>query len=158
MSAPALPTTVDGAPLVLSVEVVWSRERIVAAIHEHVRVHGCAPSPEDWRRANALHPHLSTVQRRFGSWSAGLAAAGVEGKPRGGWREGRSRVPWTRERVVMALRRWALVHDRVPRAIDVVGDRSLPSVTAVEGRFGSWNAGLSAAGLAPRPRKGGRRG
>ena len=56
----------------------WERDRIVAAIDGYRRRHGRLPTPRDWDRATAAHPHATTVLRRFGSWSAAIAAASAE--------------------------------------------------------------------------------
>lgn len=51
-----------------------------------------------------------------------------------------------------AIQRWAREHGEPPRMADwrpAVGD--YPSTSAVEERFGSWNAAIRAAGFTPRP-------
>src|SRR3954451_11049090 len=73
----------------------WTRERIVEAIHEWVRVVGEPPRSYDWnpglaralgresahsRRWDAEHPrwpNTNTVTEHFGSWSKALATAGL---------------------------------------------------------------------------------
>lgn len=65
---------------------VWSRDSIIAAFHRFEREHGRQPSATDWSRASLHYPSTTTVQDHFGSWSAGVRAAGfqplAQGRPR----------------------------------------------------------------------------
>src|SRR5207244_2462304 len=54
----------------------WTAEQIISAFHTWVEQHGEAPLSTDWRRATTTHPMSADVFRTFGSWRAGLAAAG----------------------------------------------------------------------------------
>lgn len=61
---------------------------------------------------------------------------------------------WTPEMIVEALRAWAATHGGDPPTVveaDKPG-RTLPSKSVVARNFGSWNAGIEAAGLEPRRR------
>lgn len=72
------------------VGVVWTKDRIVETIRRWAADVGSPPAAADWNVAMARrlgrslppgwshedHPALHTVQKRFGSWSAALAAAG----------------------------------------------------------------------------------
>jgi len=75
-----------------------ARERIIEAIHEWHELFGEPPGARDWNSAQrgclpALDtryastgrkwPEASNVQRRFGSWNAAIAAAGLTPRPRG---------------------------------------------------------------------------
>lgn len=83
----------------------WSPEKVIAKMREWHGIYGRPPSTLDWNPASArLHPTLSeeaaerktkrfeegdwpwvtTVERYFGSWTAGLTAAGFESNPSGG--------------------------------------------------------------------------
>lgn len=83
----------------------WTKERICERIQEWVRIYGRAPSVPDWnpwvctqsastvseevakrkmeRFRSADWPNVSIVQQVFGSWTAGLSAAGVSSNPTG---------------------------------------------------------------------------
>jgi hypothetical protein len=54
----------------------WTHERIVAAIRGFAAEHGRPPLCREWLRKGDDHPTVTTVQDRFGSWSAGVEAAG----------------------------------------------------------------------------------
>jgi Homing endonuclease associated repeat len=85
----------------------------------------------EWNRAAYL----------FGSWSAFLAAARLE------------HGPWDAERILTALREDAERRSRPPTLAEwerADPDRRRPTAETVKGVFGSWNAGLEAAGFAPR--------
>lgn len=85
----------------------WTREAIIAAIRLFVHRYGRIPSAVDWNTTyarNAGHPELAErfyadgdypqtgiVQREFGSWNAGIAAAGFT--PRGIGKRGHSQRP-----------------------------------------------------------------
>lgn len=78
---------------------IWTREWIVSKIQEWTSLYGEPPTAEDWapqtvhsRRANAVRtrfysaswPYTEYVQRRFGSWNAGIEAAGFTPRTRRG--------------------------------------------------------------------------
>ena len=54
----------------------WTRERIVEAFQRWFDETGTVPTQNDWPTARASHPHHRTVAKRFGSWNAGIYAAG----------------------------------------------------------------------------------
>jgi hypothetical protein len=60
------------------VRVRWTPELIVGAMHRFVDLHGRLPATADWVEKGADHPTTQTVRNQFGSWSAGLRAAGYE--------------------------------------------------------------------------------
>ncbi len=100
-------------------------------------------------RAPSIREHDSrgeagtcTVRERFGTWSAGVEAAGLEPL-------GRDRV--TRQECVRALRKMAGDLGRRPRAREASEFDYAPSHGTMVDRFGTWNAALEAAGIEPRP-------
>jgi hypothetical protein len=71
----------------------WNRERIVAALRAWAQRHGRAPTMQEWQKMppssppgyeHRPRPVAETVKAAFGSWSAGLAAAGLEPRTPGG--------------------------------------------------------------------------
>jgi hypothetical protein len=71
----------------------WTEELIVYAIDLWHRSHLRTPTVEEWETAGDNHPSRATVQRRFGSWSAAMRAAGF--RPRS---QGEYARPWSRRR------------------------------------------------------------
>ena len=73
----------------------WTKETIIAAIHEWVRLAGRAPAATDWNTGVAVTgdraalrragdwPATNTVVGKFGTWNAAIVAAGLE--PRQPW-------------------------------------------------------------------------
>jgi len=125
----------------------YSDEEVIDALRADARRLGRTPRREDWRGRDPSVPGVGAVTAHFGSWNAGLRAAGLEVTHEVG--------VWTRERVVAVLRRDAGRRGRTP----VRGDwfkatRSRPNAGTVEKLFGSWNAGLRAAGLEPKAQPG----
>lgn len=59
----------------------------------------------------------------------------------------KSCLTWTPEAVLEALRDWFEEFGEPPRVADTHGASRLPHTQTVAGCFGSWNAGLLAAGL-----------
>lgn len=60
---------------------------------------------------------------------------------------------WTRDAIILALQEWAAEHGEAPRArvwLTTPCNATRPPVTAIQREFGSWNAGLEAAGLQTR--------
>jgi hypothetical protein len=77
----------------------WTRDVIIAAIQGWAREHGSPPAATDWNSALARrrgrpprdiekYPPLSVVQDMFGSWSAGIEAAGFTPTPIGKYERG----------------------------------------------------------------------
>lgn len=73
-------------------QIVWTRELIIAALHEWTRLYGRTPSSVAWNPSLARSkgqldlverfyagrwPSTSIVQKRFGSWNAAIDAAGL---------------------------------------------------------------------------------
>jgi Homing endonuclease associated repeat len=54
---------------------VWTRGRIVEAMHHWYGERGRFPTRSDWQKASDWHPAATTVYRVFGSWRAALKAA-----------------------------------------------------------------------------------
>lgn len=86
----------------------WTRDLIVVRIREWAELHGEPPSVLDWspydarrvndesratrfERAAGYWPWFMSVVDRFGSWNAGIVAAGFEPRAVGGTRENQRR-------------------------------------------------------------------
>ncbi len=113
----------------------WTREAIIAALQGWTDAHGRAPHEAEWRRSGLEHPPAGTVKRVFGSWSAGLRAAGLEPALHG---------PWTEAEVLDGLRAFARDHGRPPNSRDLSDTRGTPypPATAVIRTIGSLRAAL----------------
>jgi hypothetical protein len=120
----------------------YTDELVIDALRADARSLGRTPTVEDWRMRDLSVPGIGAVIRHFGSWNAGLRAAELPLTHEVG--------VWTRERVLVALRRDAARRGRTPvRADWSRAARRRPSASTVAALFGSWNAGLRAAGLDP---------
>jgi hypothetical protein len=53
-----------------------NRDEIIAILRAYQREYGSPPSVTEWRRRR-VKPGVKTIYRRFGSWPAALAAAGL---------------------------------------------------------------------------------
>jgi hypothetical protein len=130
----------------------WSQDELVVAVRKWVRLEGWPPMQRDWRpvrlggaeRWEAEFPdwppsRASTVV--FGGWSQMLKAAGIQAKAPG----------WAPEEILAALRAYALEFGRPPARVDLEPPPiGYPTVKAIERRFGSFSAGMRAAGMEPR--------
>jgi hypothetical protein len=133
----------------------WTEKQIVAALRRDARRRGRPPRRTDWERAGERHPSSSSVYRIFGPWSNAIAAAGLEPEGADSW--------WTRDRIVRALQSDAQRRGRAPTAKEWAAPvarrgawKGMPRWRAphpgtVAAVFGSWSAGLRAAGLEARP-------
>ena len=116
-------------------------DELIAALRREADRLGRPPTQREWATGSPHRPNASSVARTFGSWAAGLRAAGLEPPPARRWNDGE---------IVEALREWAARHDRPPLSSDwrhAAPDH--PSAALARRRFGSWRAALDAAGLAP---------
>lgn len=122
----------------------WTKEKLVAFIAEWADEHGRPPTAADF------YGLVPAVQKEFGSWSAGIEAAGLEPLRRGQRRDPdawyRSRFgdrPLSPEAVLDAMR---------AEAVDGVAGSSFQNPLRARAikHFGSWPAACEAAGLQPR--------
>jgi hypothetical protein len=113
---------------------------VIAALRADARRLGRTPTLDQWRARSGVGPGIGAVVSHFGSWNAGLRAAGLAvTHPQG---------VWTPERVIAALRRDAARRGRTPTRGDWPrATRTRPQASIAENLFGSWNAALRAAGL-----------
>ena len=121
----------------------WTREQMIDAGRAWAAEHGHAPFARDWRCASDGHPVSDTASRCFGSWVNFIAACGLEPRERA--------TVWTRAAIIDALQRWAAEHGRTPAKTRdwKCGTADHPASLTVDRAFGSWNAAIVAAGLAP---------
>jgi hypothetical protein len=135
----------------------WTEARIIAAIKAWAKRTGKPPTICQWRKPTGVGPYLATgrvasrpnawtVQKRFGSWNSGIAAAGLEPRLHAVCR-------WTREEIVLAIQAWAKETGVPPtcRQWSKAGNDT-PTAAQVQGLFGSWNEAIAAAGFEPRQR------
>lgn len=71
----------------------WDRETIIYAIELWHRRYLRTPTKNEWMNAGTDHPCHQTVRRVFGTWNAGIRAAGFAPRPRG-----RQKTQWSRRR------------------------------------------------------------
>jgi hypothetical protein len=61
---------------------VWTPDTVAHALRVWTDAHGRPPHPRDWNPATpGVHPSHQQVYRSFGTWAAGLAAAGISREP-----------------------------------------------------------------------------
>ncbi len=85
----------------------WQPERIIEAIQRFARLNGRPPLAPEWLLgvSEQGYPACSTIQSEFGSWAAGIEAAGFP-RPERGQHE---RTPEMRGRISAAQRRrWGI--------------------------------------------------
>lgn len=98
--------------------IVWTRETVIAAIRDWNDLYGEPPAVADWRpyhtehvlgdraraerwrNANGRWPSSNSVRAVFGSWAAGLTAAGFTPRAPHGTTENQARSRRFRETVV----------------------------------------------------------
>jgi len=116
----------------------WEPESILAALRAYAEEFGRPPAKQELEWPPAGYPSSRTVRRHFGSFTAGLRAAGL------GSREGERR--WDADAIVAAMLEFHRQVDRWPRTTDwLTACEDWPSTSTVFNRFGSWGAALEAA-------------
>lgn len=141
----------DRCPTCGGRKATWTQQAILTAVHVWEKKHGDPPRANQWSAATPEHPASSTALRMFGSWNRMIAAAGF--KPRARHRPPQS-VEYTRAQVVQAIFQHTVSYGRLPRYDDwSVTEAGRPSAGQVVRLFGSWNAGIVAAGYEPRKKR-----
>jgi hypothetical protein len=117
----------------------WTRAAIIRALQAWAAEHGRAPHHRKWQTSGLEHPPTGTVTNVFGSWSAGLRAAGLEPAVHGAWSE---------QEVLDGLRAFAREHGRPPSSGDLRDTRGTPypPASAVIRTLGSHRAALERLG------------
>ncbi|CAB4173873.1 hypothetical protein UFOVP1186_10 [uncultured Caudovirales phage] len=138
-------TVNDRCPTCGSRYAQWTPEKLKAAAVEWFNKTGRPPTADDWARATVRNPTRRTVYSHFASWPVFIRECGMTPLS--------DRVEWTREMVVDAMFRWRYLHGELPRSGEW-NTRGLadgfPARSTVRRLFGSWNAGIVAAGYMPR--------
>jgi hypothetical protein len=125
----------------------WSAAAIIQAAQRWTEHHGQAPRIENWRRSatDGSHPSSRPPLDTFGGWNAMLRAAGLPVTHRA----------WSREEILSALSDWMTTHQRAPAMADWMHPEpagAYPTPGCAADCFGSWNAMLTAGGVAPKRR------
>lgn len=124
----------------------WSRDQVIRALKDWAAASGRSPTYGDWKRAGKNHPPAGVVAKLFGSWPAGLLAAGLPIHNR----------TWDRAAIIVALQAWAAEHGHAPTTTDWAGGDPTgrrPAYLRVVRDFGTWHAALRAAGFDARARR-----
>lgn len=134
----------------------WSPEEVVEAVEAWAVLEGRPPLTTDWRPAPSgsepnrwerefpRWPPASVGRITFGSWNAMLVEAG----------ERAYNLRWERDDVLDALRAFGARHRRAPTKTELESPPTgMPSAPTVRRTFGSFTAGLRAAGLEPTHRR-----
>lgn len=121
----------------------WTKAEILGAIRAHVQRTGAPPAKQEWEYGGEGRPSARTVRMAFGSFTAGVRAAGFE--PRG--------RPWTRDRIAWAFARFEAEHGRPP-SVNEWSRKGAdhPCNATVYNRYGSWHAAVVASRAVPRNR------
>jgi hypothetical protein len=123
----------------------WDDAEILGALQAWAETHGRSPTSIDWVKADVDRPNSLTVRRHFRNWTRMLRLAGLQPyvpatQPRN--------FAWTDSEVIQALRDWAAEHGRPPEWHEWLRSApGRPCNQTVREHFGSWNLGLTAAGL-----------
>jgi Homing endonuclease associated repeat len=136
----------------------WSAQELLDAIIVWEQLEGRPPTTTDWRpstdgkrnrwdREFPRWPPASAARIVFGSWTEMMAVAGYPPY----------NPPWDHQHVIEALQRMAHALGRAPlkEECDASPD-GYPSASTIKRRFGSFTAGIRAAGLEPVGRRGNR--
>jgi len=92
----------------------WSKAEIREAIRRWRDTHGRAPRLREWNPPPEGYPNASTVQSVYGSWAAGMRAAGQPAQAAYRRLEHKRRLRWSRDELVEAVQRWAASNDGHP--------------------------------------------
>jgi hypothetical protein len=114
----------------------WTPEEILAALRAYPQEFGKPPAKQELEWPPTGYPSSRTVRRHFGSFTAGLQAAGLEPREK----------RWSADAIIEALREFERETECWPRSSDwTVACEDWPSASTVYNRFGSWQTALDLA-------------
>jgi hypothetical protein len=134
----------------------WTRQELLDAVAQWELLEGRPPTTIDWRPSTNSQPNR--WEHEFPRWPPASAARIVFG----GWTEMMQAAgyppynpPWDHQHVIEALQRMANALGRAPlkEECDESPD-GYPSASTIRRRFGTFTAGIRAAGLEPIGRRG----
>lgn len=122
---------------------MWTRDRCIQVLREWADREGRTPTVRDWRISSYRNPSWFTIRAVFGSWNAGIEAAGL--------RQNKPGMPslWTREEISNAMLDFVFTHGRWPCSADwrrACPHGRHPAWPTVIRLFGSERAALRASG------------
>lgn len=118
----------------------WNPATITVAIQAFELANQRAPTRAQWSKSTEEHPGFRAVERCFGSWRAGVLAAGIVP----------ARIEWDDQSILDAIQHFTREHDRPPTTTDWAHrdpNGRWPQTATVVEHFGSWRAGLREAGV-----------
>lgn len=122
-----------------------SREQLIEVLQRRSAELGRAPTARD-----LTEPRYKVFQAEFGSLQAALRAAKIVSQYKRGHRGGHRR--WTREAIIIALKKSAKRYRRTPRASDFLKARAnTPTYWTIQNAFQSFRDALLAAELVDTP-------
>lgn len=117
----------------------WTPETCLEALKAFHARNGRSPTMREFARSRrGTVPSPSTITRLFGSWSAALAAAGLDLH-----RTVKSNPRYTDEQILAAIREAALAGEPTSRPFQSRQRR--PWIGTLERRFGSWRVAQALA-------------
>lgn len=115
---------------------IWKSEEILVALRAYAKEFNKPPAKQELEWPPTGYPSSRTVRRHFGSFTAGLRAAGLESREK----------RWSSEQIAEAMREFQRETDRWPRSSDwTVACEDWPSSGTVYRRFDSWQSALEFA-------------
>jgi hypothetical protein len=113
--------------------------RVVDALREYHRKHGCSPTTTSWKAVGGL-PAADTIIRHCGSWRAAIELAELPVPQRA------QRGP-SDDGVIAALREYRDELDVAPTMAAWRKQHRQPGVKLIRNRFGTWEQALARAGI-----------
>lgn len=138
----------------------WTRERLLAKIHEFHKQYGRPPTSTEWLKrvpivdGHRIWPSSTAVIDEFGSWSRGMREAGYTPRSQKAiLKHETKRKPrsWTKEEIIQCIQDWYAKHGLPPARNEWEYNKECPHPTTVTKHLGSWSKAIRAAGLVPLP-------
>ncbi len=124
----------------IGTEIIWTNRQLIEFLKEVADLLGNTPTFDDAKSIRFIHggPHPKTIQERFGSWSAAVAAAGLV-----------DRKEFSESFLVSEIERFIKVYGHVPSTNEFRYNHNFPGIKAYKRIFGSFNACLVSLGYTP---------
>lgn len=117
----------------------WTKKQCIESLITFYKENNRIPQANDFRsNSDKRFPSCATIQKKFGSWSKGIAAAGLIPF---------NRNIWSKEIIINKIQEFYRINNRLPKQSEFQQNIDYPNFSTVQNYFGTWNKAIEASGF-----------